>query len=158
MNFDEIYNQYSQKIFRVCLGYVNDYDKARDLTQETFIAVWQNLPSFRNEAGISTWIFRIATNNCLRAIERSKKNQTIDLPVEIPYIQPETQEEKLGFLYKCISQLEETERIIISLVLEDVPQAEIAAIVGLTEVNTRVKIHRIKEKLFHKFKADGQFE
>jgi RNA polymerase sigma-70 factor (ECF subfamily) len=43
-------------------------------------------------------------------------------------------------------------------VLEDLPQAEIAAIVGLSNVNIRVKIHRIKEKLSHKFKKHGQFE
>jgi RNA polymerase sigma-70 factor (ECF subfamily) len=140
------------------MGYVNDYEHARDLTQETFIAVWQNLPSFRNESKISTWIFRIATNNCLRAIEKSNRVKTSTLPVELPDLKEETGEEKLQVLYNCIAKLEETERIIISLVLEDLPQSEIAAIVGLSEVNTRVKIHRIKEKLSKKFKEYGQFQ
>jgi RNA polymerase sigma-70 factor (ECF subfamily) len=158
MDFAQIYNTYAPKIFRVCMGYLNDYERAKDMTQETFISVWQHLPTFRNEAGISTWIFRIATNNCLRAIETSKRRQTIDLPVELPFVEQESQEGKLSFLYKCISELEESERIIISLVLEDVPQAEIASITGLSEVNTRVKIHRIRQKLTNKFKAYGQFE
>lgn len=157
MKFEEIYAAYSPKIFRVCMAYINDHEQARDLTQETFITVWQNLSSFRNESQISTWIFRIATNNCLRAIERSKRTITTELPVQLPVVQEESQEEKLNFLYSCIAELEETERIIISLVLEDLPQAEIAAIVGLTEVNTRVKIHRIKEKLSKKFKQHEQF-
>lgn len=139
------------------MAYINDHEQARDLTQETFITVWQNLSSFRNESQISTWIFRIATNNCLRAIERSKRTIITELPVQLPVVQEESQEEKLNFLYSCIAELEETERIIISLVLEDLPQAEIAAIVGLTEVNTRVKIHRIKEKLSKKFKQHEQF-
>jgi RNA polymerase sigma-70 factor (ECF subfamily) len=73
-------------------------------------------------------------------------------------IHEETQEEKLTFLYNCITELEETERIIISLVLEDLPHAEIASVVGLSHVNVRVKIHRIKEKLSRKFKLHGQFE
>jgi RNA polymerase sigma-70 factor (ECF subfamily) len=158
MQFEEIYNQYSQKIYRVCMGFMNDHDKAKDLTQETFIAVWQHLPSFRNEANISTWIFRIATNNCLRTIERSKKIKTSELPFELPYTEQENIEDKLRFLYKCISELEEIDRIIISLVLEDIPQAEIAGIVGLSEVNTRVKIHRVKEKISKKFKSHGQFQ
>jgi RNA polymerase sigma-70 factor, ECF subfamily len=157
MEFEEIYLQYSPKIFRVCMAYVNEYEQARDLTQETFIAVWQNLSSFRNESSISTWIFRIATNNCLRAIDKSNRTKTSEIPVNLPSLQEETQEEKLKLLYKCISELEETERIIISLVLEDLPQSEIASVVGLSEVNTRVKIHRIKEKLAKKFKAHGQF-
>jgi RNA polymerase sigma-70 factor (ECF subfamily) len=158
MDFAQIYDTYAPKIFRVCMGYLNDYERAKDMTQETFISVWEHLPTFRNQAGISTWIFRIATNNCLRAIETSKRRQTIDLPVELPFVEQESQEGKLSFLYKCISELEESERIIISLVLEDVPQAEIASITGLSEVNTRVKIHRIKQKLTNKFKAYGQFE
>jgi RNA polymerase sigma-70 factor (ECF subfamily) len=157
-DFKEIYTQYSPPVFRVCMGYINDPAQARDLTQETFIAVWQGLSSFRGDSKMSTWILRIATNNCLRALERSKKIQTTELPFDIPERNEEQIEDKLAFLYKCIAELEETERIIISLLLEDLPQAEIAAIVGLTEVNTRVKIHRIKEKLAVKFKAHGQFE
>jgi RNA polymerase sigma-70 factor, ECF subfamily len=157
MEFEEIYLQYSPKIFRVCMAYVNEYEQARDLTQETFIAVWQNLSSFRNESSISTWIFRIATNNCLRAIDKSKRTKTSEIPANLPAFHEETREEKLQFLYTCISELEETERIIISLVLEDLPQADIASVVGLSDVNTRVKIHRIKEKLAKKFKDHGQF-
>ena len=158
MGFEEIYVEYSPKIFRVCMGYVNDAEQARDLTQETFIAVWQNLAAFKNRSKISTWIFRIATNNCLRAIEKSKRFKTTELPLVLPVIQEESQEEKIRFLYNCIATLEETERIIISLVLEDLPQAEIASIVGISNANIRVKIHRIKEKLSKKFKENGQFE
>jgi RNA polymerase sigma-70 factor (ECF subfamily) len=158
MDFEEIYSLYSPQIFRVCMGYVNDADQAKDLTQETFISVWKNLSSFRNESKISTWIFRIATNNCLRAVEKNKRVTKVELPYNLPAIHDETQEEKLAFLYKAIAGLQEMERIIIGLVLEDLPQAEIASIVGLSEGNTRVKIHRIKEKLAIKFKNYGQFE
>lgn len=158
MDFEEIYLKYSPGIFRVCMGYVNDYEQARDLTQETFIAVWKHLASFNNQSKISTWIFRIATNNCLRAIEVAKRVTKTELPFNLSAPQQESQEDKLAFLYDCIAELEETERIIISLVLEDLPQADIAAIVGLSHVNTRVKVHRIKEKLALKFKKHGQFE
>jgi len=158
MDFEEIYSLYSPQIFRVCMGYVNDAEQAKDLTQETFISVWKNLSTFRNESKISTWIFRIATNNCLRAIEKNSRVTKVELPFNLPAIHEETQEEKLTFLYKAIGELEEMERIIISLVLEDLPQAEIASIVSLSEGNTRVKIHRIKEKLAIKFKRHGQFE
>jgi len=157
MVFEEIYAQYAPKIFRLCMGYVNDHEHAQDLTQETFIAVWQHLSSFRQESAIGTWIFRIASNNCLRSMERKKRVTHVELPVHLEEIREETKEEKLQLLYRCIAELEETERIIISLVLEDLPQAEIAAIVGLSDGNTRVKIHRIKEKLSQKMKQHGQF-
>jgi len=162
MKFEEIYKQFSPRIFRVCMGYVNDYGQAQDLTQETFISVWQNLPGFKNESGISTWIFRIATNNCLRALEKSKRVITTDLPFDLPAREQtgngQKKDAQLQFLYDCIAGLEETDRIIISLFLEDVPQAEIAAIVGLSNANVRVKVHRIKGKLTNKFKEYGRFD
>jgi len=157
-DFETIYTLYSPQIFRVCMGYVNDAEQAKDLTQETFISVWKNLSSFRQESKISTWIYRIATNNCLRAIEVGKRMIKTELPLHLPDIPEEGPEEKLRFLYRAISELEETERIIISLLLEDLPQGEIADIVGLNPGTVRVRIHRIKEKLAIKFRAYGQFE
>jgi RNA polymerase sigma-70 factor (ECF subfamily) len=153
MEFKDIYIQYSPKVYRVCMGYVNDTDHAKDLTQETFIAVWRNLSSFRQESSLSTWIFRIATNNCLRALEKSRQKLIVDIPVDLAQDNDNIQTEKLGFLYRCIGELEETDRIIISLALEDLPHVEIASVVGLSHANVRVRIHRIKEKLAVKFKT-----
>lgn len=158
ITFDDIYNRYAPQIFRVCLGYTNDADQAKDLVQETFISVWKNLANFRNQSQISTWIFRIATNNCLRAIEVAKRMPPAELPFDLAETCEESPEDNLSLLYQCIAELDETERIIISLELEGLPQAEIAAIVGLSNGNVRVKVYRIKEKLAQKFKAHGQFK
>ncbi len=150
-NFEDIYKTYWQKIFRLCMGYTNDYEIARDMTQETFIKVWEQLPKFRNEAKISTWVYRIATNNCLRQIEKENRFRKSEIPKDLQEVKQENIEPQIQFLYKCISELPETDRIIISLELENMKQAEIAGIVGLSEANIRVRIHRIKEKLTEKF-------
>lgn len=155
MVFEDIYELYWQKIFRLCMGYVNDAELAQDLAQETFIIVWQQLPKFRNESDIGTWIFRIASNNCLRQIEKEKRFAKTDLPINLEEKKQESMEPQIQMLYQFISELPETDRIIISLELEEVKQAEIAQIVGLSESNIRVKIHRIKEKLTQKFKHNG---
>ncbi|MBN9294625.1 MAG: RNA polymerase sigma factor [Flavobacteriia bacterium] len=154
MKFEDIYKAYWQKIFRLCLGYVNDFSSAQDLAQETFITVWQQLPKFRNEAGIGTWIFRIAVNTCLRQIEKEKRMVKTVLPVHLAEEKQESPEPKVQLLYQYISELPENERIIISLELEGIRQAEIANITGFSESNIRVKIHRIKEKLNKKFKEN----
>lgn len=156
MIFDEIYKSYWQRIFRLCMGYVNDFDLAEDLTQETFIIVWQQLPKFRNESSIGTWIFRIASNNCLRQIEKEKRIVKIELPIDLKEEIQESIEPQIQMLYKFISELPEMDRIIISLELEAVKQSEIANITGLSEANVRVKIHRIKDKLTQKFRGNGQ--
>lgn len=156
MEFDEVYKSYWQKVFRLCMGYVNDFELAQDIAQDTFIIIWQQLPKFRNESNIGTWIFRIASNNCLRKIEKGKRIIKTDLPINLKEEPQESIEPKIQLLYKFISELPETDRLIISLELEEIKQAEIANIIGISEVNVRVKIHRIKEKLTQKFKENEQ--
>jgi RNA polymerase sigma-70 factor (ECF subfamily) len=157
MVFEDIYSEFYPRVFRLCMGYVNDTDRAQDIAQDTFIAVWKHLPGFRNESSVGTWIFRIATNNCLRSVAtEQRKGPRHELPLHLPEAPAPETEERMHLLYTCIAQLKEAERIIISLVLEGLPQAEIAAIAGISEGNIRVKVHRIKEQLTQKFKAHGQ--
>lgn len=156
MEFDNIYESHWDKIYRLCMGYVNDPDQAKDLTQETFITVWEKLPTFRNESNIGTWIYRIATNTCLSQIKkRDKVNKAIALDnMNLP--EPPDMDDEIKLLYQFISELPELDRIIISLELEEIKQNEISKIVGLSDSNIRVKIHRIKEKLTLKFKNHGK--
>lgn len=152
MKFKEIYQKYWAKVYRLCLGFVNDGDWAKDIAQDTFVIVLQKLDSFRNEAQIGTWIFRIASNQCLRQIEKSKRIPELNHEIELAEEHHPDKEKQSAFLYQCISELKEIDRIIISLELEDLDQKEIASIVGITPANVRVRIHRIKEKLTEKFR------
>ncbi|SFJ21209.1 RNA polymerase sigma factor [Myroides guanonis] len=154
MDFETIYKTFWEKVFRLCLGYVNDYGMAQDMAQETFISVWKQLPNFRNEASVGTWVYRIATNTCLRQIEKNKRIKIVELPVQFKEELLVSIEPQIQLLYRFISELPELDRIIISLELEDIKQSEIAQIVGLSESNVRVRIHRIKERLTKKFKEN----
>ena len=156
--FSEIYDTYGPQVFRICMGYVGDRVEAQDLVQETFINVWKGLSKFRHDAKLSTWIFKIATNNCLRHLEKSKRIQKTELPPNLEALSEPEENAKLAFLYSCIAELEETDRLLISLTLEELPQIEIADIVGISITNVRVKIHRIKAALTLKFKNHGEFE
>src|SRR5882757_3151881 len=119
MVFEDIYKSYWNKVFRICMGYVNDTDWAKDIAQETFINIWKQLPNFRNESAIGTWIFRIASNNCLRQIECQNKMPRSEMLEQIEYKADADKESQTQFLYKCIAELPETDRIIISLELEN---------------------------------------
>ena len=154
-DFEQLYSAYWEKVYRLCMGYVNDDALAGDLAQETFILVWENLPGFREEANVGTWIFRIASNHCLRQLEKDKKRQKTGLPLLLPEEAIPDRAAEVEMLYRFIAELPETDRIIISLELEEVKQAEIAQILGLSEGNVRVRIHRIKERLIQKFKENG---
>ena len=158
--FKEIFKANSKKIYHLCYGYTGDEDAANDLMQETFMKVWQNLDKFRNQAMISTWIYRIAVNTCLswlRVEKRQAKDELTDNIIETRGEEISEKNEQVALLYKCIAQLEETERIIISMVLDELPYAEIAEISGVSEGNLRVKIHRIKHKLTERYNRHERF-
>lgn len=147
--FTELYNQYAPGIRKLCLGYTGDAMLAEDLLQESFVKVWKNMDKFRGDAAWSTWIYRIAANTCLTHL-RKKNEQFVDADEERLAMIPDDErnkEQEAQLLYKCISKLAETDRLIITLVLEDKPYEEIAEITGITENNLRVKIYRIKKQL-----------
>lgn len=147
--FKDIYKTYSPKVHRLCLGYTANSMLADDLLQETFIKVWQNLDRFRGDSQISTWVYRIAVNTCLYHIRSQKNNKTTNLEEITAIIDNETdyKEQQVKLLYKCINKLVESDRLIITLLLEEVPYNEIATITEISEGNLRVKIHRIKQQL-----------
>lgn len=147
--FAALYGAYSRNIYYLCLSYCNDSDIAKDLLQETFIRVWKNKDRFRGDAQISTWIYRIAVNTCLGYIRQDKKNASVSLS-DLRIDQAEehnADEHAIQVLYKAIQQLDEADRLIISMVLQELPYNQIAEAVGIKEGNLRVKIHRIKQQL-----------
>ncbi|MWB93070.1 sigma-70 family RNA polymerase sigma factor [Flavobacterium sp. GA093] len=148
--FDQLFTQYRDWIFRLCYSYTRSEIQAEDLVQECFSKVWLNLSSFEHRSDYSTWIYRIAANTCLMQLRREKNN-----PVE--YHQKlkdgssedrqEYNEDRSTVLYNAIALLNEIDRIIISMVLEDIPQKQIGEVLGITENNVNIKVYRIKRQL-----------
>ncbi|WP_028298377.1 RNA polymerase sigma factor [Olivibacter sitiensis] len=158
--FLDVFNQNKSKVFHLCYGYTGDTDTANDLMQETFIKVWQNMDKFRKQSQLSTWIYRIAVNTCLSYLRVEKRKATDEIndhTLETLAEEKSDKQEQIAQLYKCIAQLEEHERIIITMVLDEVPYAEIAEISGISEGNLRVKIHRIKSKLTEIYNSHERF-
>lgn len=147
-SFQKIFEEHYDKVIRLCLGYVNGHqDLANDLAQETFIKVWQHLPSFRNHSNLTTWIYRITVNTCLQELRKKKiKHLEIDVATEEAE-NFDYKDNRLKYMYRCINKLTEENETIILLELDNVPQAEIAQIVGISHQAVRTRIHRIKDKL-----------
>lgn len=153
--FTQLYREYAPGIRKLCLGYTGSAAQAEDLLQEAFMAVWNNMHKYRGDASWGTWIYRIAVNTCLLYLRKEKskpKEVDTDMLQNLAYDES-NQETEVQLLYKCISRLPETERLIISMVLEDLPYEDIASIAGISENNLRVKIHRIKKQLTEMFNS-----
>ncbi|MGB3144300.1 MAG: RNA polymerase sigma factor [Maribacter sp.] len=150
--YKKIYEENYPKVMRLCLGYTGgDEPFSKDLAQETFLKIWQHLDSFRNESAIETWIYRITVNTCLAAL-RKKKKKGSTIRLDNVQISDETsnsanKEMMLSQLYACINKLTASNKAIILLELEGLPQQEIATIMGLKYEAIRTRIHRIKNQL-----------
>lgn len=149
--FQNLHAQYFSMVLNLCRGFMKgDRDQAHDLAQDVFINIWNALPGYRAEASYKTWIYRITVNTCLLQIRKDKNK--IKVPLETVTVEAETDsatiaQENESILYRAIGQLEEVDRLMIMMVLDEIEYEEIARIMGVTENNLRVKIHRIKTKL-----------
>ena len=130
--------------------------------QEVLINVWKSLDSFRGDAQLNTWIYRVAVNTAMgfanKEISRQKifldqKDNSLQNFMDVDENEVKEKEKLFQVLENQINQLSVIDKIIITLVLESVNHKEIASVIGITESNVRVKIHRIKNELKETLKS-----
>ncbi|WP_027067761.1 RNA polymerase sigma factor [Maribacter sp. Hel_I_7] len=139
-------------VHKVCTLYTNDRDSHNDLFQEITIQLWKAYPKFRGDAKFSTWMYRVALNTAITLYRKRKRRiDTADYESIIFKIKAEvydeTEELQLKLMYKAVKQLNDVDKALVFLYLEDKNYAEISETLGITEVNARVKMNRIKTKL-----------
>jgi len=144
--------QHQNIVHKVCRIYTNNQDAHNDLFQEITIQLWKAYPKFRGEAKFSTWMYRVALNTAITLYRKSKRSiQTQDFDSVLYKVQSneydDTEEQQLKFLYKSIHELSDIEKALVFLYLEDKNYKEISETMGITEVNARVKMNRVKNKL-----------
>jgi RNA polymerase sigma-70 factor (ECF subfamily) len=131
--------------------YENDSEVRNDLFQEVVLQLWKSFPSFRGEAKITTWMYRIALNTAISGFRKQTRNiKTEDLHelhLNISDHSGDEREEQFQRLQQAIRQLSEIERAMIMMALEEIPYEEIAETIGITQNNVRVRMNRIREKL-----------
>ncbi len=150
-DFASLVKQHSRIINKVSYFYATDRLPFDDLRQEIYVNIWLGLSQFRGDSKMSTWIYRVAVNSALMALRSSRpKIETVSLDFGLLDVTTEiddTQRENLQALRSLIKRLEDMEKAIILLWLDEYSYDEIADTIGLKRNTVAVKIHRIKEKL-----------
>lgn len=148
--FNSWIGQYRALIFKVLKAYAQTSDDQDDLFQDISLQVWRSIPNFKQKSAVSTWIYRISINTALSwsTKEKKKGNQHSIEQVE-HLIEPIHQEEdeRLVWLYDEIRKLDEVDRSLTLLLLDGFSYKDMAQMVGISESNIGVKIHRIKKHL-----------
>tara|TARA_R110002049_G_scaffold150790_2_gene314023 strand:- start:20909 stop:21403 length:495 start_codon:yes stop_codon:yes gene_type:complete len=139
-------------VHKVCSLYTNDRDAHNDLFQEITIQLWKAYPKFRGDSKFSTWMYRVALNTAITLYRKSKRKVNTQNYDSIIYKikadeYDETQELQLKLMYTAVKQLGDIDKALVFLYLEDKNYTEISETLGISEVNARVKMNRIKTKL-----------
>ncbi|TYP99364.1 RNA polymerase sigma-70 factor (ECF subfamily) [Tenacibaculum adriaticum] len=149
LNDFEVNQNIAHKICRLYTSNKNDHN---DLFQEITIQLWKNYPKFRGDAKFSTWMYRVALNTAISLYRKStrtiKTHDISDVEFKIKSEDyDDTEEQQLKALYTAIRSLNDIDKALVFLYLENKNYKEISETLGISEVNARVKMNRAKDKL-----------
>jgi RNA polymerase sigma-70 factor (ECF subfamily) len=152
--FLELVRDNEVRLWRVCRVYEDDTESRRDLYQDILVQLWRAMPSFARRAQAGTWLYRVALNTALSHRRRQAGRHETRLADRADPVsgtpsaieQLETAQ-RLERLHRAIHHLGEVDRMLVTMYLDDRSYREMADVVGISESNVGVKLHRIKRKL-----------
>ena len=160
--FNLLVNAYKQRIYKTIRRMVIDHDDVDDLTQETFIKVHRNLDRFRSESALFTWIYRIATNECLGFLRSKRRRYLIpvhdvehELAAKVSDGHLMDADDLQKQLQLAILRLPEKQRLVFQLrYFDEMPYEEIAAITGTTVGALKASHHHAVRKISNELTLD----
>ncbi len=155
--FSYFLDTYGQRVFNLIVRMTGSPEDAEELTQDTFMKAFEHLSAFNGNSSFSTWIYRIAYNTTLSAL-RKKRNEVLSFDDKLWKSVSDTQvdealdtdsEEQIEKLQQALSTLPADEQALVTLFYEEEKTiSEICYILHLSESNAKVKLHRIRKKLY----------
>lgn len=150
--FVSLLEKHQNIVHKICRLYTNSQDEHNDLFQEITIQLWRAYPKFRGEAKFSTWMYRVSLNTAITLFKKAKRQietQSFDkVEFKIKFeAYDDTVEQQLSQMYKALHTLNDIDKALVFLYLEDKNYTGISETLGISEVNARVKMNRIKKKL-----------
>jgi RNA polymerase sigma factor (sigma-70 family) len=150
--FEKHISEHKLLLYKICRIYAYNEADRQDLFQEIVIQLWKAFPKFKGDAQFSTWLYRVAINTAITGLRKKKKIIMSHVPVtSLEQMGDENsstaEEERLQQLYKAIEQLNDVEKAIVMLYMEERSYNDMEEILGISQGHLRVKMNRIKEKL-----------
>lgn len=154
--FQLILEQHKGVFFKVAQTYCSNESDRQDLIQEIMIQVWKSLGKYNNKYAITTWLYRIAINVAISFYRKNKHVKLITNEINEQQVQHDEshlkeKEQQLLLLEQFINELNEFDKALMLLYLDQRPHSEIATILGISVSNVSTKTARIKEKLRNRF-------
>ena len=154
--FQEWLDGYRALLFKVIRAYAFNPDDQNDLFQDVCLQIYRSIPNFKVESAVSTWLYRIALNTAIKWSTKEKKHsdghQEVEAMNNILKSNEEPKDERIEWLYDQIKQFNEIDRSLSLLLLDGYSYKEMSRMMGISESNIGVKIHRIKKQLVNNSK------
>jgi RNA polymerase sigma factor (sigma-70 family) len=153
--FSYIVENYKDIVFSIAMKVLKNRDDAEEMAQEAFIKAYNSLHTFKGNSKFSTWLYSITYNHCITQVRKKKYHMSSLDDVQISDeddnfnfdgIDAETRQQYLETAMKKLP--EEDYTLLILYYYEDQSVEEIARITKLTESNAKVKLHRVRKKLY----------
>lgn len=158
-NIVELMNLYGNDILRMCLIYVKDYHLAEDITQETFIKVYQKLDTFKNKSNIKTWIISIAINNCKNALKKNSKEVVTLEDINLKYNENFSKDENIQLVSKEVSKLPyKYLQVVMLFYYQELSIKEISHILKVPQATVKTRLKRARERLKISLKEEMFYE
>jgi RNA polymerase sigma factor (sigma-70 family) len=147
-------------VYKIAHSYARNAEDWKDLTQEIILQLWKSYPRFDPRFKFSTWMYRVGLNVAITAYRRESHRKNGLVPMEEVVVEPAAQTEQTGpeghiaELYRIIGQLDELNRALMLLYLDDMSYRDIARTLGISETNVATKISRLKLKIKERFKGN----
>ena len=153
--FNQVVRKYQQKVYWHIRKMVIDHDDADDLTQDVFIKVWKNLENFRQDAQLYTWIYRIATNECLNFLSSKRRKFFLplhDVAAELTQkldSSPDLDGDEIKIrLQKALLQLPDKQRLVFNMrYYDELKYEEISEILGTSVGALKASYHHAAKKI-----------
>ncbi|RXQ96065.1 RNA polymerase sigma factor [Ancylomarina salipaludis] len=155
--FNQILSENSERIQRICRYYNSNAEDQKDMYQEVLVNIWKSLDNFRGDSAISTWVYRVAVNTSLSFTGKAFKQMKLMVNTDTQNLssiiddeslaEKQKEESQFNLLQTELNMLSVIDKALISLMLEGLSMKEIADVIGISEPNVKVKIHRIKAQL-----------
>ena len=153
--FSALIGEHKGIIFKIANSYCRNLEDRKDVIQEIAVQLWKSHGNYDPRFKLSTWIYRIALNAAISAYRREKRRSDRVSPLDEIIFEPAAEQEapdpKIAIIHRIIGQLDELNRALMILYLDDNTYRDIAGILGLTETNVATKISRLKLKIKEQF-------